>query len=727
VERSENSFCQLWYTISMSFKDKIYNEIAAVRNGITREALAKNLKVRAKSNNNSFDKLLLELAGEGKVILSGGRLVAGKEAGLKGVLHGNSKGFAFLIREDGGEDIFIPHRGLAGAQHGDSVRIRMTGESEGEVTAIEKRGADSIVGTYIKLPKGGIIVADNKDFFTDIYVPDEAAHGAQTNTKVVAKLTYGLRPDGGVNGEIEEVLGTSGTRDAEVLSILRSYSFSEKFPDNVLEAAKGIAYAPDFEGREDLRELYTITIDGEDAKDFDDAISVQRTENGYLLYVHIADVSHYVPKGGIIDKEAFHRGTSVYFPGSVYPMLPEALSNGICSLRPGEEKLTLSVLTEISPAGKVFKRDFMKSVIRSDRRMTYTEVSGILSGEIDASAYADVKDMLVAAKELADILQVKRKNAGAVGFVSDECKILVNEKGDVVDLVAYPVLDSTTMIEMFMVLANETVAEYLENRGTPSVYRVHASPSEEKLKNFMMFINALGYTLNVGRGVTPKLLSDFLENIKGEPAEKIVSRALLRSMQKAKYSTEDSGHFGLSLEAYCHFTSPIRRYPDLMVHRALKAVIEKRDSPDFRGSFLVKCEEAAYRSSERELASERAERDIDDYYKAVYMSDKIGGQYRGVISGVVETGLFVALPNTVEGFIPLEYLPRDRYATDVKKRLAGTRYVFATGEGIDITVKNADIASRRVYFEFSGRATDYLKKPTKEKQVYGASSGMYES
>lgn len=688
-------------------------EISSHRNGTERAALAKRLKVRAKGGNTSFDKLLSELVREGKVIMNGSRLFAGKESQIEGVLQGNPKGFAFLLREDGGEDVFIPHRSLSGAQHGDHVRIRMTGESEGEVTAIEKRGTERIVGTYIKLTRGGIVVADNKEFFTDIYVPDEDAHGAPTNTKVVAKLTYGLRPNGGVNGEIEEVLGKSGTRDAEVLSILRSYGFSEKFPDNVLKAAEGIVYRPDFEGREDYRELLTITIDGEDAKDFDDAISVQKTEDGYLLYVHIADVSHYVPKGGAIDKEAFHRGTSVYFPGSVYPMLPESLSNGVCSLRPGEEKLTVTVIMEVSPAGKVVRRDFKKSVIRSNRRMTYTEVSGILAGELDHAAYADVKDMLCAAQELAEILKIKRKNAGAVNFVSEECRVLLNENGDVVDLAPYPLSESNTIIEMFMVLANETVADYLEKRGTPGVYRVHEAPSEEKMQDFTAFINALGYTLNVGRGVTPRLLSDFLEKIKGDPAEKIISRAMLRSMQKAKYSTKNAGHFGLSLEAYCHFTSPIRRYPDLMVHRALKAAIEKGDTPAFRGSFVTRCEEAAYRSSERELAAERAERDIDDYYKAVYMSAKINEHYRGVISGVTETGIYVALPNTVEGFVPLEYLPRDRYATDIKKRLVGTRYVFATGDAIDVTVKNADIAARRVYFEFSGQAVEYLKKPRK--------------
>jgi ribonuclease R len=701
----------------MSFKDKIYSEIAAGRNGTTREALAKRLKVRAKSANTSFGRLLAELLAEGKVIMSGNRLYPGKSPEIKGVLHGNSKGYAFLIREEG-EDIFIPHKGLAGAQHGDTVRIRMTGENEGEVIAIEKRGTDQIVGTYIKLSQGGIIVADNKDFFTDIYVADEDAHGAENNTKVVAGLIYGQRPNGGINGKIVEVLGKSGARDAEVLSILRSYRFSEKFPDNVLEAAKGIVYQPDFEGREDLRELYTITIDGEDAKDFDDAISVQKTQDSYLLYVHIADVSHYVPKGGAIDKEAFLRGTSVYFPGSVYPMLPESLSNGVCSLRPDEEKLTLTVLTEIAPSGKVIRRDFMKSVIRSNRRMTYTEVSGILSGEIDNASYADVKEMLFAAQELAEILKAKRKNAGAVNFISDECRILVNEKGDVLDLAPYPVLESNTIIEMFMVLANETVAEYLETRGIPAVYRIHEQPSEEKFKDFMAFINALGYTLNIGKGITPKLLSNFLEKIKGDPAEKIINKALLRSMQKARYSTTDSGHFGLSLKAYCHFTSPIRRYPDLMVHRALKAVLERQDTPAFRNSFLAQCEETAYRSSEREVASERAERDIDDYYKAVYMSGKIGEHYRGIVSGVLETGIFVVLPNTAEGFVSLDSLPRDRYAIDVRKRLAGTKYVFATGDEIEITVRNTDIASRRIFFEFSGQAAEYLKKPRMQSAAF---------
>lgn len=709
-----NKVLQKQNKLEMNFKEKIYIEIKSARAGSTPEQLRRELGVRAKGNNTSFAKLFAELFQEGRIIKENGKFFAKSQPIIKGTLQGNRRGFAFLIREDGGEDIFVPNRGLNGALHGDRVSVRLTGDTEGEVVSVEERGFKEVVGTFIKLEDCGYVIPDNKNFFTYIYISAKASKAVPNNTKVVAALKPQTDNDR-VNGEILEVLGKSGERDAEVLSILRSYGFADKFPDNVGEAASKIVYEPDFEGREDLRELYTITIDGEDAQDFDDAISLQKTDNGYILYVHIADVSHYVPQGGVIDREAFTRGTSVYFPSSVYPMLPEALSNGVCSLRPGEEKLTLTVKIELDEKGKVLDSAFMKSVIKSNRRMTYLEVSEILGGGEIASSYADVKDMLAAAAALAKALRKCRNAEGAVNFVSDECKIILNEKGDVVALEPYPLYESNAVIEMFMVLANEVVAKHIGSRGVPCVYRVHERPSDDKMKDFSEFISAMGYTLDISRGVKPKTLANFLEKIKGEPAEKLISRMMLRSMQKAKYATKDSGHFGLSLTNYCHFTSPIRRYPDLMVHRALTAIIEKRDNASFRESFARVCEEAAGSSSEREVASERAERDIDDYYKAVYMSDKIGSAYRGIISGVTQSGIFVELENTVEGFISIESLPRDRYETDVRKRLVGTRYVFATGDEMDIIIKTVDVQARRVYMDFAGYSSDYLKKPKQKK------------
>ena len=698
----------------MGFKEKIYNEIKFEKYGSTPEELRRRLHVRAKSGNTAFDKLLSELFNEGKIVKENGRLFAGRQKTVRGVLQGNRRGFAFLLPEGGGEDIFIPNRFLNGALHGDTVRVRLTGESEGEVINIEARGTERLVGTFIKLETCGYVVPDNKDFFTHIYVPFKHSKSAPNNTKVIVKVKPDPKIDR-VNGTIEEVLGKSGERDAEVLSILRGYDFYDKFPQEVLDTASAIVYEPDFEGRADLRDLYTITIDGEDAKDFDDAISVQRAGDGYVLYVHIADVAHYVPRGGTIDIEAFTRGTSVYFPASVFPMLPEALSNGVCSLRPNEEKLTVTVKIELDAAGEVKAREFMKSVIKSNRRMTYLEVSEILKGGEIAASYDDVRDLLTASRELAVLLRKKREAAGVVNFSSDESKIILNEAGDVVDLAPYPTYESNSIIEMFMVLANETVANYIESRGVPCVYRVHERPGEDKMRGFVEFVNAMGYTLDVSKGVRPKTLADFLLKVKGDPAEKLISRMMLRSMAKAKYTTQNAGHFGLSLASYCHFTSPIRRYPDLMVHRALKAIIEQKDGDAFREAYAKACAEAARKSSEREIASERAERDIDDYYKAIYMSDKIGNAYSGIISGVTQSGLFVELPNTVEGFITIDSLPRDRYETDIKKRLVGARYAFGMGEKIDIIIKSVDIQARRIAMDFAGFATDYLKKPKQKK------------
>lgn len=704
----------------MGFKEKIYDEVRLARQGVTLDDLKRSLRVRAKSNNTALDKLLTELISEGKIAKDKDRFFAGRAKIYKGVLQGNRRGFAFLIKEEGGEDIFIPNRSLNGALHGDTVRVRLVYESEGEVIGIDARGTQRLVGTYIKLDTYGYVIPDNKDFFTYIYVSQKNAKNAPNNTKVIVNIQPDPNIDR-VNGIIEEVLGKSGERDAEVLSILRGYGFFDKFPQNVLDAASELAYKPDFEGRTDLRELYTITIDGEDAKDFDDAISVSSKGGIFTLYVHIADVSHYVPRGGVIDKEAFARGTSVYFPDSVYPMLPEALSNGVCSLRPNEEKLAVSVKLELDGSGNIINKDFLKSVIRSNRRMTYLEVSEILKGGELADQYGDAYPLLQAAKELAAVLRKKRDDAGALNFISGESKIILNQAGEVIDIAPYPLYESNAIIEMFMVLANEAVADFVNGKGVPCVYRIHERPGEEKMSSFVQFINAMGHTLDVTKGVRPKTLALFLDKVKGDPAERLIHRIMLRSMAKAKYATDNKGHFGLSLQSYCHFTSPIRRYPDLMVHRAIKAIIEHKDNASFRSGFAKVCEEASVSSSEREIASERAERDIDDYYKAVYMADKIGNAYSGIISGVTQSGIFVELANTVEGFIAIDSLPKDRYETDIRKRLLGTKYVFATGDTMDIIIKSVDTSARRIDMDFAGYAHDYLKKPKQAGQRPGIS------
>lgn len=614
---------------------------------------------------------------------------------VKGTLQGHKRGFAFLIRDDKKEDIFIPNKMLNGALHGDSVLVSCNGGREGAVIKVIKRGITRIVGTFVQSGKNGYVIPDNDNYFKDVFIPADMINGATPMSKVVVDIDENVTNDNPF-GQVIHILGRRGERNAEVLSILRNYGFSEVFPEEVIEEAERIEYKP--EARKDLTKLLTITIDGEDAKDFDDAISIEKTESGYRLYVHIADVAHYVRVGGAIDREAFARATSVYFPSNVFPMLPERISNGVCSLRPDEDKMAVSVAMETDNDGNVLKSDFYETIIRSDYRMTYTNVTKILEGDIELrQKYHKITQMLEDAKELSDLLAKKRKERGMINFGSRESKIELDEKGDVVDIYPYPELISNSIIEQFMITANEAVATYISKKNLPSVYRVHEKVSEEKLANFIQFIKGFGYDLDIRNGVYPKVFSDLLDKIKGEDAELIINKVMLRSMQKAKYTTRNAGHFGLSLDSYCHFTSPIRRYPDLMVHRTLKAIINNRINDNFVNKVKNACEKAAVQSTEREIAASNAERDIDDYYKAVYMKKFIGHRFSGIISGVISTGIFVMLENTVEGFVAIDDLPFDRYEFDERSYcIRGTKYSFTLSNKIEVEIKSSNPDKRKV-------------------------------
>lgn len=699
----------------MAFKDKIYKEICDMGKGSVGE-LSRRLNLSTHNGKKILKNLLDELYQEGRISVDRkGNVTAKRVTLIQGELKGNKRGFAFLIREDGGEDMFIPPRCLNGAMHGDTVAVRQTGESEGEVVTVVKRGIGRLVGTYEKLTNYGFVIPDDSNYFKDIFVAAENSKNAPDKSKVVVEIR--TDKDGKRYGEIIEVLGKAGERNADVLSILLNYGFSQTFPESVLKASQNIKYEEDNEGRKDLTNLLTITIDGEDAKDFDDAISLTREGDSYRLYVHIADVSHYVRPGDVIDREAYERGTSVYFPESVFPMLPESLSNGVCSLRPGEEKLTLTIEMLCDGGGNVQAADFYKSVIKSDYRMTYTAVTGIFDGDENLKEkYKDLCPMLSEARTLAANIKKKRDDGGAINFTSHECKIILDNEGEVTDIKPYPYAESNSLIEQFMVLANETVAKRLSESRVPSVYRVHKAPDPEKMEAFVDFIHALGLDLNLYGGVKPKLLSDFLEEIKDNPASYVINKMLLKSMQKAKYSPDNAGHFGLNLDYYCHFTSPIRRYPDLMAHRALKALIEKKADAQFKDKFARYCADASVKSSEREIAAEHAEWDIDDYYKAVYMSKKIGERFSGIVSGIVTTGIFVALPNTVEGFIAIDDLPSDRYEIDEKHRLKGYKYVFSIGAAIDVEIKSANPSEGQINMLFAGSAETYIERPKKKKE-----------
>jgi len=701
------------------FKEKLLRQIIALGGkSYTLTELANRLNFRSSMERKVLEKTLSEMLRDGSIMKAGrGKYsLASQQNLLKGELQGNKRGFAFLIREDKGPDLFVPNKALSGALHGDTVLVRKTGESEGQVVTIVKRGAGKLVGTYILSGSFGFVVPDDDNYFKDIYIPFDKTMGAEPMSKVVVSFRIDLKTEKPV-GEITEILGKAGERDAEVLSILKNYNFSEKFPEEVLRASEAVEYKPD-NSRKDLKNLLTITIDGEDAKDFDDAISVEKIIKGYRLWVHIADVSEYVKTGGVIDREALERATSVYFPGSVFPMLPESISNGVCSLRPNEEKLTVTVRMDIDRSGKVIDKDFMLSTIRSYYRMTYTDVTKILNGDKELrEKYQKIVTMLEDARELAEIIEKKRNDIGAINFVTRESKITLDEKGEVIDIRPYPYEVSNGIIEQFMIMANETVAEFTDNKNMPSIYRVHEAPSEMKLDAFKEFVKGFGYDFDTS-DVSPKKFSDLLNAIKGEPYESIVSKIMLRSMMKAKYTTENSGHFGLSLDYYCHFTSPIRRYPDLMVHRMLKAIIQNKADEKFISKMKKLTDNAAVQSTEREVAAEKAERDIDDYYKAVYMTKHVGERYDGIVSGVLSSGIFVALENTVEGFVPIIDLPNDRYDLDEKKyRLNGIKYQFAIGDKVQVEIKSSIVETRNVNMMIISESENHLRKRKKGAKI----------
>lgn len=618
-----------------------------------------------------------------------------------GTLRGNKRGFAFLIRDDGGDDLFVANSGLHGAQHGDKVACSIVKGDSAKVECLVERGNGRLVGTYIARANDdyGFVVPDGNSYFSDIKVRTKDAVGAKNNDKVVVEITDYSRTK--LVGRITEVIGSAFDKQSTVLSILKSYEFYNEFSKVALKEAENMRRQGadnDIKNRKDYRNKLAITIDGDDSKDFDDAVTVERSGKNYLLYVHIADVSHYVQPNGELDKEAFKRCTSVYFPGSVYPMLPEAISNDVCSLIEGADRLTLTCVMEISPNGVVVASEIVESVINSTHRMTYANVTAILEGDKALTdEYADVAPMLNDMLRLKEILEKRRIAKGKIDLVSKECKVVLDENGDVKDIVEYPYTVSNSIIEEFMLIANETVAEFAVKNELPFVYRVHENPDKDKLRALSAFLAGFGQKLTP-TDVKPADIQAVLNGLKGEDIEGIVNRVVLRSMQKAKYMTECKGHFGLATEFYCHFTSPIRRYPDLQIHRVLKAFINNKSVA--KAKFMVaKCSETAVRSSEREVSAERAERDIDDFYKAEYMSRHIGEEFDGIISGVTSFGIFVELKNTCEGIIKLDELPKDNY-NYIEERflLKGSKNIFTLGGKVRIKVESVEKLTGRVAF-----------------------------
>lgn len=609
---------------------------------------------------------------------------------LRGRIQGNAKGFGFFIPEDGGEDLFIPPKAMNGAMHNDIVEARKVssfrGAGEAEVVRIIERGYRSIVGTFEAGADGGYVSPDCANIARDIYIPADGVGRAKNGEKVLVEIT--AYPAGRMpRGKITEVLGLPNEKGVDVLSVIRAHGMKEKFPRKVEAAATGTEQTVPPEklrGRRDFRDELIITIDGDDSRDFDDAVTVRRDNGDFILGVHIADVAEYVRAGDPIDEEAMRRGTSVYLCDRVLPMLPVQLSNGICSLNEGVDRLTLSVIMRIAPDGTVKSGDICEGVIRSKARMTYAKVAKILGGDPELNrVYAFLRPMLDDMKALADIRTAMRRARGAIEFELRESRIEIDPAtGRAVDVTEYPKYVSHRMIEECMLLANETVAERFTALGAPFVYRVHAAPPPEKQEAFVAFLSALGIVFKGGPHPRPKDYADLLDSVDAavKPA---VSRVALRTMSKAEYKTEDLGHFGLAAPFYCHFTSPIRRYPDLAVHRIVKAWLKGAKL----GGFADFAAEAARAGSEREREAEAVEREVDDLKKAEFMEDKIGRRYAGVVSGVTEWGLFVELDNTVEGLVRTESLPDGGYTFNpALLRLDNRTHSYRIGDRMEIVV-----------------------------------------
>lgn len=665
-------------------------------------------------------KMLMELVESGDVVITERHkfAVTSKSGVVRGVFCGNRNGYGFVEYDPKEEDIFIPESCVNGAVHGDTVLAKIKSPAkgrggrnnfgrhskEGEIIRILKRKITTIVGTFSVSAGGGVIVPDDTRFCDQVFVSTENMMGAKSNQKVVAKiLAYPARAQMAI-GQIIEILGDANDLGVDTLSIIRSFGLTEQFPEAVVAEAEKVAVEPTAEelrGRTDYTKDLIITIDGEDAKDFDDAISLKKTEKGYTLFVHIADVSHYVKQDSELDKEAFNRGTSVYFPDMVLPMLPEILSNKICSLMPNQKRLTLSVETDFDKFGNIKDYRINKGVIESAYRMTYTKVTKIFEGDKSLRAeYKAIVPMLEDMKTLAELLIKRRDNAGELDFNLPEVQIDMDEENKIKDIYRKPRNMADRIIEQFMVVTNEVVARHMTNLDMPFVYRVHEVPSSEKMHNFNDFIKGIGLNLTI-QEVEPKPrdVQKVLMTVKNRPMETVISNILLRAMQKAKYYEKPLGHFGLALKDYCHFTSPIRRYPDLIIHRIIKLVLDgKMDKRAFNyySEFVV---DASTQSSDRERLADEAERTVDDLKKAEYMKRFIGKEFDGMISGVTENGFFVQLENTVEGFVKTEDLPQDKYYYDENKYcMQGKNNTFRLGQKIKIKVFNSDVVTRKIDF-----------------------------
>lgn len=640
---------------------------------------------------------------------------------VKGTLSMHKRGFGFLRPEEEEiEDVFIPPTAVNGALDGDTVLVEVESSSrgdktEGHVISIIERGVTKLVGEYNANKNYGFVVPDSKTFKTDIFIPRDNNLGAIDGHKVLVEITkFPEGPDqGSPEGHVIQILGHKNDPGVDILSIIYQHGIDIDFPDEVLEQAEAVPEVIDQDetkGRVDLRNDFTITIDGADAKDLDDAVSVKTLENGnYELTVSIADVSHYVTENSAIDKEAYHRGTSVYLVDRVIPMIPHRLSNGICSLNPNVDRLTLSCRMEFTPGGKAINHEIFESVINSDYRMTYGDVNLMLEDkdEIVINEYKEVYQPLLEAEALAAALRKKREQRGAIDFDFDEAAVVVGDDGTPEDIVLRNRGTGEKMIEEFMLAANESVAEHFHWMDVPFMYRIHEEPKEEKLNKFFDFLTGFGVVVKgKGNQIHPHALQEIIEEVKGRPEEMVISTLMLRSMQQAKYSPESLGHFGLSTEFYTHFTSPIRRYPDLIVHRLIREYLfkGKTDAKTIRRN-KSELPEIAKHTSERERRAQEAERDTDDLKKAEFMMKHVGEKFEGVVSGVMNFGMFVELPNTIEGLIHVSHMTDDHYNFNERAMaMIGERTgtMFRIGDKVEIEVLGVNLDERLIDFKVVG-------------------------
>ncbi len=634
---------------------------------------------------------------------------------VTGKLQGHEKGFGFLISKDKSrDDVFIPAENMNGAMHGDQVIVSITRREkegkreEGEIIRILERANNIVVGTYESNKNFGFVVPDDRKIGYDIFIPKTRTKGAKSNQKVVVEISTWPKARRNPEGKIVEILGFLSEKGTDILSIIRQFDLPEEFPEDVKRIAESIPQEIDQEEakrRVDLRDLNAFTIDGADAKDIDDAVSIEIMENGnYNLGVHIADVSHYVKRNSILDKEAFNRGNSVYLIDRVIPMLPKELSNGICSLNPGVDRFTLSVFMEIDKNGKVLDNQIVEGIINSKQRLVYTDVSDFLEND-DPEAKEKLKNVaeeLKLMEELMDILYKKREIRGSIDFDFPETEIILDEKGIPVEIKRRERRIADKLIEEFMLVCNETIGERFFWTELPFLYRTHDEPSADKIAAFSKIIHNFGYTIKGHQEIHPKELQLLSKEIRGKKEEPLLSTLMLRSMKKAVYSSEPGIHFGLAAQYYSHFTAPIRRYSDLVVHRIIKDHINGRLDAKIIRSLEKSLPEVADQTSMTEKRAEDAEREVEDMKKAQYMQKHIGEEFDGIISSLTNFGIFIQLENTIEGLVHFNNMIDDYYHFDEENyHIIGerTKKLYKLGDQVRVKVTNSDVVKRDIDFE----------------------------